>query len=55
MTDDDLLQRIKDSMDAEDFFDALSRAYTLEELVDEIADVILEAREEFHYLTYGEY
>lgn len=50
MNNYDLLQRIKDSMDAEMLFDALSRAYTLEELVDRIADVILDAEEQFYYL-----
>ena len=50
VTDYDLLERIKDSMDAEQLFDALSRAYTMDELVDMIPDAILGARKQFYYL-----
>ena len=44
MNNYDLLERIKDGMDAEALFDALSRAYTLDELVDRIALKILKHR-----------
>lgn len=48
--DEDLLQTIKDGQDVEALLEALSRAYTMDELVDRLEDAILEAREQFYYI-----